>query len=97
MCIVCTTNFSHGLQIPGYRLCLSPFAVRILSRGVDWSQGIECDAFVSEERVMLLILVPHGRLVDDRSMLSRDCYPRLTRARDSVVRGLRIGVGPERQ
>lgn len=55
---------------------------------------------VSEDRVMPLVFVPLFSLVDDHhehSMLSRDFCPRLMRARDSVMRGLRIGVGPERQ
>lgn len=49
---------------------------------------------------MLLISAPLDSVVDDHhehGLLSRDCYPRVMRARDSVVRGLRIGVGPERQ
>lgn len=49
---------------------------------------------------MLVILAFVLSVGDDRhehSMLSRDSYPRLMRERDSVVRGLRIGVGPERQ
>ena len=55
---------------------------------------------LSEARVMPFVFVSHVSRVEDHhvhSMLSRGSHPRLMKARDSDVRGLRIGVGPERQ
>lgn len=54
------------------------------------------DVLSSETCVMLLIFIPLGSLGEDplgHGVLSRDCYPRLMKAPQSVVRGLRIGVG----
>lgn len=51
-------------------------------------------------RVVPLNFIPHVSVVGDcygHIMLSRGSQFELMKARNSVVRGLRIGVGPERQ